>query len=41
MDSAVDLAKRSDSTIIILLVVLAIIIIALIPVIKTWATIAK
>lgn len=39
MDSAVNLAKQSDSTIIVLIVVIAIIIIALIPVIKTIANI--
>lgn len=39
MDKAVELAKTSDSTIIILLVVMAIIVIALIPVMKTVANI--
>ena len=39
MDAAVNLAKQSDSTIIILIVVIAVIIIALSPVMKTIASI--
>jgi hypothetical protein len=39
MESAVNLAKQSDSTIITLLVVIAFIVVALIPVMKTIATI--
>jgi Na+-translocating ferredoxin:NAD+ oxidoreductase RnfG subunit len=39
MDQAIELAKTSDSTIIILLVVIAIIVVALIPVMKTVANI--
>lgn len=41
MNSAIDLAKQSDSTIIILLVVLAVILLTLIPVIKTLASISR
>jgi thioredoxin-related protein len=40
MEQAVGLAKQSDSTIIVLLVVTVILIIALIPVIKVWDKIA-
>jgi len=39
MDKAIELAKTSDSTLIILLVVMAIIVVALIPVMKTVANI--
>lgn len=39
MDQAIELAKTSDSTIIILLVIMAIIVVALIPVMKTVANI--
>lgn len=39
MGQAVDLAKQSDSTIIILFVVVVLLVIALIPVMKTMATI--
>jgi predicted PurR-regulated permease PerM len=41
MNTAADLAKQSDSTIIVLFVVLAIIIIALIPVMKVVASIKR
>ncbi len=39
MENAVELAKQSDSTIIVLLVVLVLVVIALIPVMKTLASI--
>lgn len=39
MDTAANLAKQSDSTIIVLMVVIAFIVISLIPVIRTFASI--
>lgn len=39
MESAINLAKQSDSTILILIIVIALVILALIPVMKTLASI--